>query len=191
VYWFIIWSSFIAPSWSEYCLFSYPWSTVLPPGDQLFKEFREVLMSFLSGILQIQSMFFFVRQFFLFWNQISYFKGHVYSSLIVEIKSKRCLFLKVFSWNSSFFGQRPNTLFNAVLWLSCILKTKMTRCKIKMSFFMVLCISFNLWSWVYLLMVCDEVTFCEFQETKRLKSKLEDSSRKIVFFFELLFYQHA
>jgi hypothetical protein len=172
-------------------LFSFSGSTVLPPGGQLFKEFREVLMSFLSGILQIQSMFFFVRQSFLFWNQISYFKGHVYSSLIVEIKSKRCLFLKVFSWNSSFFGQRPNTLFNAVLWLSCILKTKMTRCKIKMSFFMVLCISFNLWSWVYLLMVCDEVTFCEFQETKRLKSKLEDSSRKIVFFFELLFYQHA
>jgi hypothetical protein len=32
-------------------------------------------------------------------------------------------------------------------------------------------------------MVYDEVTFCEFQETKRLKSKLEDSSRKIVFFF--------
>jgi hypothetical protein len=77
-------------------LFSFSGSTVLPPGDQLFKEFREVLMSFLSGILQIQPMFFFVRQSFLFWNQISYFKGHVYSSLIVEIKSKRCLFLKVF-----------------------------------------------------------------------------------------------
>jgi hypothetical protein len=31
-------------------------------------------------------------------------------------------------------------------------------------------------------MVCDEVTFCEFQENKKLKSKLEDSSRNIVFF---------
>jgi hypothetical protein len=119
-------------------LFSFSGSTVLPPGGQLFKEFREVLMSFLSGILQIQSMFFFVRQSFLFWNQISYFKGHVYSSLIVEIKSKRCLFFEsifFFFWNSNFFGQRPNTLFNAVLWLSCILKTEMTRCKIKMTFF--------------------------------------------------------
>jgi hypothetical protein len=38
---------FIAPSWSKYCLFSYPWSTVLPPGGQLFKECREMLMSFL------------------------------------------------------------------------------------------------------------------------------------------------
>jgi hypothetical protein len=34
-------------------------STVLLPGGQLFKESQEVLMSFLSGILQIQSMFLF------------------------------------------------------------------------------------------------------------------------------------
>jgi hypothetical protein len=31
---------------------------------------------------------------------------------------------------------------------------------------MVLCVSFNLWYWVYHLMVCDEVTLCEFQETR-------------------------
>ena len=41
----IIWF-FFAPSWSEYCLFSFSGSTVLPLGDQLFKESREVLMSF-------------------------------------------------------------------------------------------------------------------------------------------------
>ena len=38
----------------------------------------------------------FVWRHFLLWNQISYFNGHVYSSLIVEMKSERCLFLKVF-----------------------------------------------------------------------------------------------
>jgi len=32
-------------------------------------------------------------------------------------------------------------------------------------------------------MVYDEVTFCEFQETKDSSQKLEDSSRKIVFLF--------
>ena len=42
----------------------------------------------------------------------------------------------------------------------------MTRCKIKMTFFMVLYVSFNLWSWVYLLIVCDEVTFSEFHQQR-------------------------
>ena len=73
-----------------------------------------------------------------------------------------------------------HTLFNVILWLSCILKTETTHCKIKMTFFMVLCISFNLWSWVYLLIVCDEVTFCEFQETK-------DSSQNLRIHQEVLF----
>ena len=38
----------------------------------------------------------FVWKSFLFWNQISYFQGHVYSSLIVEMKSERCLFFEFF-----------------------------------------------------------------------------------------------
>jgi hypothetical protein len=37
-------------------------------------------------------------------------------------------------------------------------------------------------------MVCDEVTFCEFQENKILKSKLEALWRKIVFF---KFWEHV
>jgi len=36
-------------------------------------------------------------------------------------------------------------------------------------------------------MVCDEVTFCEFQEKQKAESTLEDSSRKIVFFFSTNF----
>jgi len=52
-------------SWSEYCLFSFLGSTVLPPDGQLFKECQEELMSFLSGILQIRSMFFLFDNFVL------------------------------------------------------------------------------------------------------------------------------
>jgi len=33
-----------------------------------------------------------VWQSFLFWNQLSYFKGHVYSSLIVEMKLEMLVF---------------------------------------------------------------------------------------------------
>jgi len=53
-----LFDSFFAPSWSEYILFSFSGSTVLPPGGQLFKECQEVLMSFLSRILQTWSIFF-------------------------------------------------------------------------------------------------------------------------------------
>jgi len=75
----IIWF-FFALSWSEYCLFSFSGSTVLPPGGQLFKEFREVLMSFLSGILQIQSMF------FLFDNlPCSGIKSHISTLMSIQI----------------------------------------------------------------------------------------------------------
>jgi hypothetical protein len=79
--------SFFAPRWFEYCFFSFSGSTGLPSEGQLFKGYQAMLISFLSRILQIRPMF---------WNQISYFKDHVYSCLIIEIKSKRCQILKVF-----------------------------------------------------------------------------------------------
>ena len=123
--------SFFAPSWSGYCLLSFLRSTVLPLGGQRFKECREMLMSFLSRILQTQLMFL-LENLSCFGIKPQHFNDHVYSSIIIEMKSERCLFLKLlfFFWNSNFFGQRSNTLFNVVLWLSCILKTEMTRCKI-------------------------------------------------------------
>jgi len=49
----------LPPSWSEYYLFSFSRSTILPLDGQLFKECREVLMSFLLRILQIRPMFLF------------------------------------------------------------------------------------------------------------------------------------
>ena len=89
---------------------------------------------FMSNISQTHSMFFIVRQSFLFWNQISYFKDHVNSSLIVEMKSKRYQFWKRSFENHAFWSKTQHTLFNIVLWLSCILKTEMTHCKFKMIF---------------------------------------------------------
>jgi len=82
---------------------------------------------------------------FLFWNQISHFKDQVNSSLIVEMKSERCQFLKVFLEIKLCWSKIQHTLFNVVLWLSCILREKkLTRCKIKMAFSMVFCIHFKL-----------------------------------------------
>ena len=60
----------------------------------------------------------------LFWNQISYFNDHVYSSLIVEMKSERCQFWKVFLEIKLLWSKTQPTLFNVVLWLSCISKTE-------------------------------------------------------------------
>jgi hypothetical protein len=151
----------LPPVWSEYAcsLIIFFWNTLspihrfnhlfLPPAElnticfpsqsplycpkvsQLFKECWEELMSFLSRISQTQLMFFFVRQSFLFWNQISYFKGHVYSSLIVEMKSERYQFWKRCFKNQAFWSKTQHTSFNClVFW-----KQKLTRCKIKMASF--------------------------------------------------------
>ena len=90
-------------SWSEYYLFSFSGSTVLPLGGQLFKECREMLMSFSSRILPIWSIF------FLFGNlSCSGIKSHItkimsIQSLVVEIKSEMLVFLRYFH-KSSFFG---------------------------------------------------------------------------------------
>ena len=137
---------------------------------------------FMSNISQTHSMFFIVRQSFLFWNQISYFKDHVNSSLIVEMKSKRYQFWKRSFENHAFWSKTQHTLFNIVLWLSCILKTEMTHCKFKMTFSMVFYVSFNLWSWVYLFTVCNEVTFCEFQETKGSSQNLRIHQERLFSF---------
>jgi hypothetical protein len=182
--------SFFAPSWSEYCLFSFSRSTVLPPRWQVVNfqgMLRNVDVILVKDFANSPDVL--IWQSFLFWIQISYFNGHVYSSLIVEMKSERCQFLKVFFFLKIKFlrSKIQHTLFNAVLWLSCISKTKMTSWKIKMTFFMVLCVSFNLWSWVYLLMVCDEVTFCEFQETKGSSQNLRIHQERLFSFFSTNF----
>jgi hypothetical protein len=99
------------------------------------------------------------------------------------MKSKRYQFWKRSFENQAFWSKTQHTLFNIVLWLSCILKTEMTHCKFKMTFSMVLYVSFNLWSWVYLFTVCNEVTFCEFQGKQKAQVKTWGFIKKGCFFF--------
>ena len=117
-------SSF-APADLNTIIFSFSRSTILSPAAQRFKKYWEVAISFLSRILQIWSMFFLFDN--LSCSVINSYISKIMSiqSLIVEMKSERCLFWKVF-WKSSFFGQRSNThhAINIVLQLSCILKTE-------------------------------------------------------------------
>ena len=183
MHWFIIWSSFIAPQliWillvfllRVHCI-APKWSTF----QGVSRNVDVILVKDFANSIDVLL----VWQSSLFWNQISYFNAHVYSNLIVEMKSERCQFWKVFLEIKFVWSKIQHTLFNVVLWLPCILNTEMTRCKIKMTFswFFVSVLIFDLgyifwWS----VMRWPSVNF---KENKRLKSKLEDSSRKIVFFF--------
>jgi hypothetical protein len=100
---------------------------------------------------------------FLFWNQLSYFKDHVYSKSSLLKWNQRCPFFEKTFWKSSFFFFKdPTHVIRNIQSFDCHVfwKQKLTCCKTKMVFFMVLCIHFRLWFRVYLLMVCNEVTFC-------------------------------
>jgi CRISPR/Cas system-associated endoribonuclease Cas2 len=128
------------PSWFKYYLFSFSEVHCIAPRsvEKNWCHFCQESASSVDVLLIWKS--------FLFWNQISLFKCHVYSSLIVEMKSERCQFLKVFLKIKLRWSKIQHTLFNVVLWLSCILREieKWTHCKIKMAFPMVLCIHFKL-----------------------------------------------
>jgi hypothetical protein len=81
-------------------------SNALPLAAPLLRECREVSMSFMSRILQTQSMFFFVRQSSLSWNQFSHFKDHVYSKSSLLKWNQRCPFE-----NQAFWSMIQHTLF--------------------------------------------------------------------------------
>ena len=175
VHWFIIWSS-LSPSWFKHYLFSFSKVHCIAQGVS-----RRIDVISVRN-LQTWSMFFFWKS-FLFWNQISHFKGHVYSSLIVEMKSERCQFLKVFLEIKLYWSKIQHTLFNIVLWLSCILREKkLTRCKIKMAFpwFFVSILNSN-FGYIFWLSVM-RWPFMNFKKNKVPESKLEALSRKIVSF---------
>jgi len=171
VHWFIIWSSFIAPSWSEYCLFSFSGSTVLPPGGQLFK---------VSRILQTRSIFFLfdnlsILESTLILQRSCQFKSNCWN----EIREMSVFENQVSSVKDLTHVIRNIQSFDChVFW-----KQKLTHCKFKMTFSMVLYVSFNLWSWVYLFTVCNEVTFCEFQETKGSSQNLRIHQERLFSFF--------
>ena len=176
IHWFIIWSS-LSPSWFKHCLFSFSKVHCIAP-----RSVEENWCHFCQEFANLVDVFL-VWKSFLFWNQISHFKGHVYSSLIVEMKSERCQFLKVFLEIKLYWSKIQHTLFNVVLWLSCILREKkLTRCKIKMAFpwFFVSILNSN-FGYIFWLSVM-RWPFMNFKKNKVPESKLEALSRNIVSF---------
>jgi len=107
-------------------------------------------------------------------------------SLVVGMKTERCQFLKVFLKIKLLRSKIQHTLFNAVLWLSCILKTQMTRCKIQMTF-----------SWFFVSVLIFDLGYIFWWSTMRWPSmnfkkqdaqvKTEALSRNVVFFFSTNF----
>ena len=167
------------PSWSKYCLFFLLRVHCIAPGCSILQEvWRSIDVTSVKDFANsINALL--VWQSFLFGNQLSYFKDNVYSKSNCWNEIRDVFFKKKIKLLRS---KIQHMLFNVILWLSCILKKKqkLTRCKNKMAFPIVLYVSFNLWSWVYHLMVCDVVTFCEIQETRC-------SSQNLSFYRERLF----
>jgi len=75
----IVWF-FLYPQLIWMMLVFLPRSTVFPSGGQLFKECREVLVSFLSRILQIRSMFFMFDNF-----SCSRIKSHISKIMSIQV----------------------------------------------------------------------------------------------------------
>ena len=121
-------------------------------------------------------------QSFLFWNQISYFNGHVYSSLIVEMKSEKYQFLKVFLKIKFLRSKIQHTLFKIYNPLIVLyFKNRnwpIVRLKWLFPWFFVSILNSN-----FGYIVCDEVTFYEFQEKQGTRVKTWGFIKKDYFFF--------
>jgi hypothetical protein len=123
-------------------------------------------------------------QSFLFWNQISYFNGHVYSSLIVEMKSEKCQFLKVFLKIKFLRSKIQHTLFKIYNPLIVLyFKNRnwpIVRLKWLFPWFFVSILNSN-FGYIFWLSVM-RWPFMNFKKNKVPESKLEALSRKIVSF---------
>ena len=123
-------------------------------------------------------------QSFLFWNQISYFNGHVYSSLIVEMKSEKCQFLKVFLKIKFLRSKIQHTLFKIYNPLIVLyFKNRnwpIVRLKWLFPWFFVSILNSN-FGYIFWLSVM-RWPFMNFKKNKVPESKLEALSRKIISF---------
>jgi len=96
------------------------------------------------------------------------------------MKSEMSLFEKNLFEKSSFWSKTQHTNFKIYSPLIVMYFENRKWLVVKNGFFMVLCIHFRFCFFGYIfLMVCDEVTFCIFQKTKMLKSKLEALSKRL------------
>jgi hypothetical protein len=127
--------------------------------------------------------------FFLFEN-LSYFgiKSHISKVMSIQVwllkwNQRDVNFWKYFLEIKLYWSKIQHTLFNIVLWLSCILREKkLTRCKIKMVFpwFFVAILNSN-FGYIFWLSVM-RWPFMNLWKNKVPESKLEALSRKIVSF---------
>ena len=158
--------------------------------SQLFKECWEELMSFLSRISQTRSMFFFYLTILLVleWNLI--FQRSCLLSLIVEMKSERYLFWKRF-WKSSFFDKKIQhtsfKIYNPLIVLY-FENWNWPVARLKWLFFSWFFVSILNSDFGYIfLMVCGEVTFCGFQETRCSSQNLRLYQERLFLFFSTNF----
>jgi len=88
-------------------------------------------------------------------------------------------------WKSSFLVKDPTHIIQYMQSFDCLVfwKQKLTRFKIKLAFSMVLCIHFKLSFWVFLLMVCDEVTFVWISRKTRYSSQNSRLYQERLFLF--------
>ena len=123
--------SFFAPSWSGYYLFSFLGSTVLPRWSTSQGVLRRVDVISCQGFHKLNECSFLFDNLSCSRIKSHNFKGHVYSTLIVEMKSEMSLFEKPF-WKSSFFIKDPTHVIRNTQSFDCLVfwKTEMTRCKI-------------------------------------------------------------
>ena len=93
-------------------------------------------------------------------------------------------------WKSSFFFIKyPTHVIRNIQSFDCHVfwKHKLTQCRIKMAFSMVLCINLNPWYCVYHLMVYDEVSFAWISKKKKTpKSTLRLYQERLFLFLALI-----
>ena len=146
----------LPPSWSEYCLFPFQDPLYSPQVVNFSRNVEKCWCHSCYGFFKFNRCSSCLT-IFLFCNQLSYFKDHVYSksSCWNEIREMLVFENQVSSVKDPTHVIRNIQSFDYhVFW-----KQKLTRCKIKMAFSMVLCINLNPWYWVYHMIVYDEVTF--------------------------------
>ena len=105
-------NSFFAPSCSEYFFVFLLRVHCIAPKRSTFQGVLRSVDFILVKDFANSIDILLVWQSFLFWNQISYFKDHVYSKSSCWNKIREISVLEKIFWKSSFFDQRSNTHYS-------------------------------------------------------------------------------
>ena len=144
VHWFIIWSSFFAPSWFEYCLSSFSGSIALPSSANFSRSIEKCWCYFCQGFCKFDRCsscltIFLVLKTNLIFQSPCLFKSNCWNEI-------RDVFF--FFWNQVCLVKNPTHVIQysplIVLYFENI-NGLVVRLK---KLFLVLCVYFNIWSWV-------------------------------------------